>query len=308
MNLATIEEAIALAQARWPGFEFKAYSRDGASGPCPFENQGEDRFVLSIRGHYWCRQCSIQGWLDEGEKHTWSYEEIRLRRLEAEQLTLKRKQADQERRLKALEHMAHCQDHITYFNNLDEDSFRWWKAQGMWDETILNRKMGYCPQCPTDRGHRPSYTLPIWDRHGKVLWNIRHRLKSEDGDKYRPHIAGLGHQLANAQVLNDASYTLILEGAKKAVAVSQYGFPAVGVMGCNGVFKGRWLSWLPKGPVYVALDPDAQDSAEKLARGLSHVGLDARIATPPMKPDDMFLNGGTVDDFTHVLNLARRVR
>ena len=309
MELSGIEEAIAIAQARWPGFEFRAKNPTEACGPCPICGKAEtDGFIIWDNGRFYCRPGGCEGWLDDNQEHTWTKEEIRLRRIEAELLRQKHKQEEHEKRLTALERMARCTDHLAYHDNLDEQSFGWWMEQGMEPVTILDYKLGYCPRCPTDREHRASYTIPIYDYSGKVLQNIRHRLENAiDGDKYRPHLSGLGTQLANAQILRGADYGLIVEGAKKAICVSQYGFPAVGVMGKRGVFKSEWLKWFPTGPIYIALDPDAQENADKLGAGLAKTGKDVYVASFPCKPDDWFVDGGTAAEFTAYLKWARKV-
>ena len=78
-------------------------------------------------------------------------------------------------------------------------------------------------------------------------------------------------------------------------------------MGKSGGFKREWLDWFPDGPVYIALDPDAQESAEKLGAGIARTGRVVNVAQFPLKPDDLFVAGGTPADFEHYLRLARRV-
>jgi hypothetical protein len=306
VELSGIEQAIEIAQGRWPHLELHIKTNDEACAPCPWCG-GRDRWVLFDNGFYFCRpgpnHCGKSGWLDEDKPRKLTDAEIadiRMRRME-------QKQREQDRRLRALERMAHCTDHLTYHENLDEQSYTWWMDQGMLPETILDYKLGHCSHCPTDREHRPSYTLPVWDYSGEVLWNIRHRLDGQDQDKYRPHIAGLGTQLANSHVLKDADYGLITEGSKKALCISQYGFPAVGVMGKRGKFKIEWLKWFPQGPIYIALDPDAQENADRMGHGLAKIGKMVYVASFPCKPDDWFINGGTDREFQSYLTWARRI-
>lgn len=306
MELSGIEEAIGLAQERWPQLELRTKTQDEACSPCPFCG-GNDRWILFENGFFFCRpgpgHCGQSGWLDDDQPRKLTeteLTEIRLRRVE-------HKQREQDRRIQALERMARCTDHLTYHDNLDEPAYNWWANQGMKAETIECHKLGYCPHCPTDTEHRASYTLPIWDNAGRDLWNIRHRLNGQDQDKYRPHLAGLGTQLTNSQILKGADYGLIVEGAKKALCVSQHGFPAVGVMGKRGVFKTEWLKWFPDGPIYIALDPDAQENAERLGHGLAKVGKAAYVASFPCKPDDWFIDGGNAYDFYKYLQYGKRM-
>jgi len=306
---STIEEAVSLAELRWPGYEFRIKNTEEACGPCPVPGCGlatDDGFLIFASGYFFCRPGKHDGWLDDDRPRTLSVEQIAIRRQEANIKRMERQQQEQNRRIAALEQMARCTDHLTYHDNLNEPAYQWWTEQGMKAETIEQYKLGYCPHCPTDREHRASYTLPIFDNTGRVLWNIRHRLNGQAQDKYRPHLAGLGTQLANSHVLKGADYGLIVEGAKKAVCISQYGFPAVGVMGKRGVFHREWLNWFPNGPIYVALDPDAQENAERLGAGLAKTGKTVYVASFPCKPDDWFIDGGNAYDFYKYLKYARR--
>jgi hypothetical protein len=181
----------------------------------------------------------------------------------------------------------------------------YWLEEGMTVDTIIGYQLGWCPRCPTDSASRPSYTIPVFDRDGSTLINIRHRLIGDGGGgKYRPHIAGLGTQLFNSRfTTQSASSILISEGEKKSVCLDQHGFPNVGIMGKRS-FKREWMKWLEPFPtVYVALDPDAKGSAERLAGMFGNRG---RVVDLPVKADDFFhLYRGTRDDFEWFVRRAR---
>jgi len=287
---------------------------DEACSPCPWCG-GEDRFVIWSHGRYLCRpapgHCGREGWLDEEQQHTWSKEEIRLRRIEAEQVRARRERVELAQRLTALEQMARCTDHVDYHERAvkDERFWEWATAQGLMAHTIYDYQIGMCPRCPTDLEHRPSYTFPIWRKDGP-LWSIRHRLvDAENGDKYRPHRAGLGRQLVNARYLADwTERVVVVEGAKKARVVGQYDIPTVGVLGKMG-FETRWLAWFPRSAaIYLALDPDASDTAERLGHDMVQAGRkEVYVASLPDKPDDMILKGN-VEDLENFLRYARRAR
>lgn len=308
MELSSIEEAMAIAQQRWPGLELRRKNDEEACGPCPICHKATaDGWILWVNGRYYCRPGGCEGWLDEDQQHTWTAEERRLRRIEAEQMRQRRKQRELERRLSALERMARCTDHVRYHEQLTDLDIYWWISQGLFGENIDRLQLGVCQHCPTDREHRKSYTIPITFPDGK-LWNIRHRIEvANGGDKYRPHMGGLGTQLANVQALQDAEYGVIIEGAKKAVVCAQYGFPTVGVMGKSGKFQARWLNWFPSGPIYIALDPDAQEHAERLGAGIAKTGKQVYVCDFPIKPDDLFIAGGTPAEFERFLRLSRRI-
>lgn len=286
------------------GIVLKQITRDEWQGPCPWCG-GKDRFHVWAKGNYWCRpgpgHCGRKGWIDQlGGAAKLTKEallELRLQRLEAQQ-------KETERRISALERMAHCQDHIVYHQALDDGALEWWYSQGINDDSIERYRLGYCPRCPTDRGGRASYTIPVVN--GGELLNIRHRLKTDGGDKYRPHMAGLGTQLFNADFLHGTKEIVIVEGSKKSIVLDQQGLGNVAIMG-KRAFRRSWLDWFGDiETVYIALDPDAKESAHRLAAIFEGKG---KIVSLPVKPDDFFtLYGGTIDQFAEFLALAKPIK
>jgi DNA primase len=294
-------DPIAYAENRWH-IHLKHHCHDEYVGPCPFCSGGEDRFhVWRDKGNYWCRQCGIKGFVDEdADDH-----ERRLRILEARQREIERKQAELEARMTALEKMHACRDHLLYHRQMSDEAILYWNQQGMLYETIERYLLGYCQRCPTDYNHRPSYTIPVIS-NGK-LWNIRHRLVGADnGDKYRPHLAGLPNVLFNADYLrSDNENILIVEGEKKSIVAAQAGFPNVGVMGKAG-FNKAWVSkFAPFKRVNVCYDPDAIEQAAEVAKLFGERG---RVVYMPHKFDDlMTIYGATMDDIQAMIDLGRRV-
>jgi len=276
---------------------------------CPFcgdggKGSGSDRFRVFTEGkpRYWCRVCGKQGFLDEAKPLTEAEKlEARLRRIE-------QRQAEHERRLTALEQMKQSTEHLGYHRRLYhmERALDYWFAQGMTQATIDLYQLGYCDRCPTDHDGRPSYTIPVMYRG--ELWNIRHRLIGGDqGDKYRPHMAGLPQILFNADCLTseDTTRILITEGEKKSIITAQSGFQNVGIMGKSG-FKPAWAAKFDHfARVYVALDPDATDRAIEIARLFGPRG---RVVLLPAKLDDLIVNyGAGADDLEGFLRAARPI-
>lgn len=300
-EIRSIEERIRQAEARWTGLAFRRTGNEAHSA-CP-RCGGHDRFVIFEDGGFWCRQCSESGWLDD-DRNTPLTEaerlEIRVRRLEYQQ-------AENERRLSALEQMHASADHMRYYHNLrvQTDAVEYWWEQGMQLDTIDSYMLGYCPRCPTDSEHRASYTIPVlaYDK----LWNIRHRLiGADDGDKYRPHIAGLPAMLFNADYLQgDPARIVIVEGEKKSIIAAQAGFANVGLMGKSG-FKPEWTAKFARfETVYVALDPDAAEQAAEIA---GMFGKRGRVVMLYDKLDDMIVRyGATHDDIEQCLRQGRTV-
>lgn len=291
------------------GITLKKASRDEYYGPCPFCG-GVDRFrVWRDRNNFWCRpgpgHCGKKGFVDEltGEKPT--QEQRRLLALEAAQRRIELEQIENAKRLTALEQMHQSRDHLRYHFDMDLRQMEYWLQEGMSADMIGKYSLGWCPRCPTDRDRRPSYTIPVFDRDGETLINIRHRLIGGDqGSKYRPHMAGLGVQLFNSQVLSTAGSSVLLgEGEKKSIVTTEMGLPSVSIMGKRS-FKREWLEWFaPFQTINVVLDPDAQESSEALARLFDNRG---RVVCLPVKADDFFVQyGGTKSDFEWFLKRAR---
>ena len=300
MELSGIEEAVSLAEQRWPGISFRIAGNE-AHGPCPICGQAdEDGFVLFEDGGFFCRPGGHTGWLDDDQPRRLTEAEItdlRLRQLE-------RLARDQAKRLSALERMHRCTDHITYHKLMDAADREYWYSQGIYDDAIDRYLLGTCYACPTDKERRPSYTIPVIN--GGKLVNIRHRIiGATNGDKYRPHMAGLGNTLFDADHLyNGLPKVTIVEGEKKSIVVGQYGVNTVGIMG-KAAFPAAWaVRFQPFARVNVCLDPDARDRAVQIAKLFNGRG---HLVTLPDKVDDFFLNGGTPELLQEFLRLAWRV-
>jgi len=304
--MSGIEQQIRQAETRSPQWQFKKKTASEASSAWPFCHQGHDRFLIFADGGYWCRQCDTKGWLDEKDTK-WdglSATEKRLRLLEAEQSRARREREEMQRQITALEKMARCKDHLHYHQSLTMDSLEYWWSEGMSNESIDRYKLGFCSRCPTDFNGRPSYTIPVFGRDGETLVNIRHRLiDAPGGDKYRPHIAGLPNFLFNAHFTQHPGESIIItEGEKKSIVLAQEDLPNVAIMGKRS-FNKEWIKWLePFATVYVALDPDAQESARRLAALFSGRG---RVVRLPCKVDDMIVRyGASRDDVLDFLRLG----
>jgi hypothetical protein len=166
-------------------------------------------------------------------------------------------------------------------------------AWGITPDTANRFRLGYCNTCPTYH-ESDSITIPYYWR-GKLV-NLRHRLmQPADGGKYRPEMAGLQSAIFNAERLDQPLEWLVLvEGEFKAAVLEQYGFPAVGIPGATN-FKEKWVRLFRQVErVYVALDPGVEDQAAGIGALLARAGVDARLVTVPVKPDDML----TVYDVT----------
>ena len=287
--------------------ELKHVSGAEYCGPCPICG-GTDRWHFWVdRLNWWCRpgpgHCGRKGFLDE------LFDDVKAPtqqdRLEWRMARIEEQQREMERRLSALERMAQSTDHLNYHYNITTDAVVYFNEEGITNASIDKYMLGYCPRCPTDRQGRPSYTIPVIN--DGTLLNIRHRLVGADSDKYRPHMAGLGVQLFNADYLDEPGESiLIVEGEKKSIVVAQLGIPNVGIVGKRSFMKD-WLTEFGRfQTVYIALDPDATESAYRLG---ALFGERARVARMPVKIDEaVFRYGATRGDIEAFLANARPVR
>ena len=117
----------------------------------------------------------------------------------------------------------------------------------------------------------------------------------------------MGNSLYLADLLDEPRNSIVVtEGEKKAIVATQSGFDAVGICGKRS-FKREWLEWFDGiEVVYIALDPDATESAFRLG-GLFDGR--ARVVRLPAKLDDMITRyGATSTDIEAYLRTARPVR
>lgn len=285
-------------------------------GPCPFCG-GVDRFLTFEKGNYMCRpgdgHCGRKGWLDEFvDDKTWSKltdHEKRIITLERNQATLERKQDEIRKRVDALSVMRQSRDHIQYHDQLDAADYQHWSEQGIFKESVDFYKLGICYSCPLAQNH-PSWTIPVYDSHWENLLNIRHRLIDvESGDRYRPHMAGLGSQLFNSRFVLTEKELVLVEGEKKSIVVSDLATPAIATSGT--AFNMAWLRhFIEVQRLNIAFDPDATEKAWRLGVAIKKKAphIDVRVCTLPAKPDNLltFL-GGDRSDFMPFIDLARKV-
>lgn len=283
---------------------FRKKTRDGEySSACP-QCGGNDRFLYWEKdGGYWCRRCELKGFVSDGNSLTFDRESwLKWQTEETE-----RKRQEEERRLSILDRLNQSGRAQLYHSQMADRSY--WYSQGLSDETIDRFQLGYCPACPTCQDYA-SYTIPVYYQ-GK-LYNIRHRLKGKEGDKYRPEMAGLPAALFNADALHSQDplnwMIVLVEGEVKAMALTQRNFPAVGIPGANG-FKEKWVKLFSDSRVvYIALDPGKESEALKIGQTLKVAGIQVRLCSFPVKPDDFFvIYGGTPREFMQFLRLGERI-
>lgn len=249
-------------------------------------------------GNWYCRKCGEKGFVADSPT-SWSPEDRKAfmdgvaARAERERLA----------RRAALDAMEQRGDRVALYHHQMQDR-SYWYSQGLSDATIDAYQLGWCARCPTCQ-QCASWTIPVMFR-GKLL-NIRHRLiKPHDPhDKYRPETAGIGNMIFNGDLFDQAESNpviLVVEGEVKAMALTQRGFPSIGVPGASS-FKESWSHWFAGfAEVLVAFDPGAERQARKAA---TVIGPKARVVSLPTKPDDFFVvYHGTPQQFQHWLREA----
>lgn len=300
MQTATIQLTQATIE-RLPNYKKKTATE--YSSACPACG-GEDRFLFwPNEGNYLCRKCELKGFVSDGNTLSFDRESW----LKWQEQEAQRKRQEEIKKLSLLDRLTQSGKAGLYHRQMLDRSY--WYGQGLSDATIDRFELGYCQACPTAPDHA-SFTIPVYYQ-GK-LYNLRHRLKDKDKDKYRPEMAGLPSCIFNADALLSQDrlhwMTVLVEGEVKAMCLTQYGFNAVGIPGANN-FKEKWVNLFSGHQIiYVALDPEKEAEALKITLSLKAAGIQVRLCAFPVKPDDFLVKyGGTPKDFMHFLRLGERI-
>ena len=261
----------------------------------------------------WCRQCGAIFWPDM--ENGYKPDPAELKRWQDE-----REEAEKRTKAKA----EHALDLIRqervwlryYEQQTDESRQRWvsWGIPSYWQDYY---KLGYDPAHVVysggDEWQTPTMTIPIFEPITYNVLNVRHRLLNpqKPGDKYRPERAGLPQSLFVAcPDMKIGMDTLIVEGEKKAMVTwITSDNPLIQVVGLPGCSPKQDLlkQFEESDPIYICLDPDAQDKADDIGRSL---GKDrCRIIDLPGKIDDLIIDYGLDKNAINgLINTARRVR
>lgn len=199
-----------------------------------------------------------------------------------------------------------------------------WHERGLSDEWIDYYKVGYCPSREFFSPHKftsPTLTIPTW--HNECCVGLTHRILMDDppGGKYRPHLAGAGKPLfmADPMVRSITGDVLLLEGEIKTMVTwaniwkdhpleghPLYNLEVVGIAGKG--FKHEWVAEFEAADrIYILLDPDATEAAQKVAVKL---GVErCKVVTLPEKIDDLFLmNAIDLDLLWKLIDRGNRVK
>lgn len=304
-------------------------------GACPFCG-GQDRFQIKQKNNltkFVCRVCSPAHYHDaieyvmkrnhfdfldacrmmaRGSLDGYETDPARL----AEQEQARQAQAEKERteRQKRMEDFSTRELGEEYHSRLIEQSYQWWEKQGIRRRAVDWWKLGYLPDKHFSHAGqpftRPCYTIPKYEFGWKLI-NMDYRLVDppEGVGKYRPEYglpAALFLSRPDLSAFPEMVY--IVEGSKKAMVTTlnnpNHHNPPM-VIGVPS--KNSWCGLAERvrncARVWIALDPDAQSEAQRLA---AQIGKAARVVSLPFKIDDGFmLHGLTWRGLERALRYAR---
>lgn len=185
------------------------------------------------------------------------------------------------------------------------DTYRQLEREGIPRQAVDHFGLGWTTYGVEGEG-LPALAIP-WVVKGETR-AVQYRLLVDDapGGRYRWH-KGSRPTLYNADaVLSPCDDRIIVvEGAKKSMALWGAGFESVCAIANKGAWKPAWARhFAPFACVVFALDPDASREAIAAARTVPN----ARVARMPGKPDDLLAeSGGDVDMIMAIIDSAHKV-
>jgi hypothetical protein len=195
-------------------------------------------------------------------------------------------------RQQAIIKMSRCTDWLVYNRACleSEKAMGHWAMSGISTEEIGKWGLGWCaiPRF----GKSQSLTIPIFG--GGSLLDIRHRLINPNGfGKYRSHFPGIPPRVFNSDVLNGSSWSVVVEGAKKAIIMDKVGISSV--VSIPGVESSNELVSIiskRRARTVLALDPGVEESVARLVEKIRKGGGKVKVAFFPIKPDDFIMEYG----------------
>jgi 5S rRNA maturation endonuclease (ribonuclease M5) len=130
---------------------------------------------------------------------------------------------------------------------------------------------------------RDVYTIPVRGEDG-AIWNVRRYTPNPKGDTKIWSVKGMRvTELYPVKILDDAERVIICEGEWDTLLTIQMGFPAVTRTSGAGTWYHRWNEAFKDKLVYICQDRDVEgvSGSRKIARALSRIGIDVRIAELP---------------------------
>lgn len=307
---------------------FRKYGVDHYVAACPqcggdpspekirkHDNSPPDRFCIwymdgGQKARFWCRRCGFQGFTSENGGYYQLDPERALtlekNRIEREKIAEIERQNEAAQKKRILAELNSSQLHLKYHQALNGHTGIVQEWYGLTNDSVDIWQIGYCEVCPLAK-YSDSLTIPYFWKDQII--NIRHRLLQPNGEgKYRPHAAGLGNAIFNANLLLAEDWIVIAEGEFKPIFLNQKGFPAIGIPGV-AAFQPDWVRLFKKvKQVHICLDPGQDGYAWQIGRLLTKVVPEVRVCTLMDEPDYLFTRwGATVGDFAKILEQGRLV-
>lgn len=286
-------DVVSMAYQRF-SITLKQTGRNEYHSSCP-ECGGKKRFVVWDKGNYWCRECGFSGWLQERDK-TWKIDPV-LREQHAREIERLR----QERKQEQEKLVASWQDGFNtgyiqgWHDAMRQGNRDFWLAQGILEQNIDRYSLGYCPSKKVYVGENliniPAYTIPITDPTTNRWVNVQYRLVDppKGVGKYRQEKdLPAAAFYANSHLDGDC---IIVEGAKKAIVVSQLICDGIQVVGLPGISPNQQILEKLKGFKRKWLIPDPDVKSETIRKLVGALG-NTRSVTLPDKIDDCILKYG----------------
>jgi len=297
-------------RSKWGHLRFIKKRGNEWSAECPRCGDGNhigpghpDRFVMwdRPRARGWCRQCGFFEFAEDMPVETVA---MKLERNRLERKFDKRHDEEIERNRERMK------DYWRGYHDAMNDMAReMWREAGIPDSQQDWWQLGYNPEYKGKDFVSPALTIPFFHRKKFITMQSRLLKPPKPNDKYR-FLRGLPATvfLPDKDSMPSGS-TVLVEGAKKAMVVWLHmGHKVDTVIGLpNKNVNQRAIDFLKDcDPVYIMLDPDAEQNA---IDGAAEIGLDrARIVTVPVKPDDFIVKyRATGEDLWGFVNHARRV-
>jgi len=169
----------------------------------------------------------------------------------------------------------------------------WHTKRGYTDNTIAEFKLGYTGVW---------YTIPIFE-NGKF---VNFQARKETPKIIKHWYVGVGPHSFNFSILKLTNWVIITEGPVDAIMLRQNGIPAVSQTGGSGNWDRNWNPlFATKKRIYVVYDNDeagifyANKVAYQWGRRAKVYNFEGQL--PKYDITDYFKNGGTRDDFMHLL-------
>ena len=286
-------------------------------GPCPFCG-GVDRFRIHTdrpfpHWNWECRKCGRKGWADQlnprlREELTPELRAEYARKNHEAEVARKNAQA------KALARYQKSQIWTRYHNNLTAEHRAWWCSQGIPEKWQDFWQLGYVENIVIGGKDgvtiaRNAYTIPKFG-FGMTPLNIDYRIIAPppNAGKYRPTKSLPAAPFISNPMCQNFDAVYIVEGSKKAMVLACHNIVpesslVIGIPSCNSWAGIEKIAQKWETPIWIMLDPGAEEWACRLAKRLGPPSIVVKL---PEKPDDMVLAGASRGDFLALMKVANR--